>query len=136
VHAPLHRDLHGSTRRGITSNTWRPRARPTASEPRVRSGKRRRRTHEGESNGREEAQASLTFMAPGVGAGGRKPASSGWSAGTSSRGGARRLRRRTSSAVGSTSAPSGRREWRRGAGALQRREPRLPTASRLLRRGA
>lgn len=78
MHAPLHRDLHGSTRSCITSNTLRPRAGgPTASEPQVLSGRNPRRMHKGESNIDEESQTSLTFIAPETGA--------GWSARTSSR---------------------------------------------------
>jgi hypothetical protein len=71
MHAPLHRDLHGSTRSCITSNTLRPRAGgPTASEPQVLSGRNPRRMHKGESNIDEESQTSLTFIAPETGAGG------------------------------------------------------------------
>jgi hypothetical protein len=72
MHAPLHRDLHGSIRSCITSNTLRPRAGgPTASEPQVLSGRNPRRMHKGESNIDEELQTSLTFIAPETGAGGR-----------------------------------------------------------------
>jgi hypothetical protein len=71
MHAPLHRDLHGSIRSCITSNTLRPRAGgPTASEPQVLSGRNPRRMHKGESNIDEESQTSLTFIAPETGAGG------------------------------------------------------------------